>query len=186
MWFIFQHTVVSPAVHTLLPSVLQRLDSRGIEALILILKKALNCRYDHLIDPILLPSQVLLFSCGGTEIVRWSTSGEYGGWSTSSKPKSITSAIAITDLCAGLQASEGSEQTKHWRGKPLFTNNRLPLQCFVSSEASDAPDCRSNVLVKQDSFRQVFQAVSEMSQVLLFKVLNYLSSVGLSRMNQCS
>ena len=24
------------------------------------------------------------------------------------------------------KASEGSEQTKHWRGKPLFTNNRLP------------------------------------------------------------
>ena len=37
------------------------------------------------------------------------------------------------------EASEGSEQTKHWRGKPLFTNNRLPLQRFVSSEASDAP-----------------------------------------------
>ena len=31
------------------------------------------------------------------------------------------------------------EQTKHWRGKPLFTNNRLPHQCFVSSEPSDAP-----------------------------------------------
>ena len=47
-------------------------------------------------------------------------------------------------VCVGVdmvhaEASEGSEQTKHWRGKPLFTNNRLPLQCFVSSEASDAP-----------------------------------------------
>ena len=41
----------------------------------------------------------------------------------------------------GAEASEGSEQTKHWRGKPLFTNNRLPLQCFdnVSSEASRRP-----------------------------------------------
>ena len=38
------------------------------------------------------------------------------------------------------EASEGSEQTKHWRGKPLFTNNRLPLQCLVSSEASDASE----------------------------------------------
>ena len=37
------------------------------------------------------------------------------------------------------KASEGSEQTKQWRGKSLFTNNRLPLQCFVSSEPSDAP-----------------------------------------------
>ena len=42
-------------------------------------------------------------------------------------------------LCVYAEASEGCEQTKHWRGKPLFTNNRLPLQCFVSSEPSDAP-----------------------------------------------
>ena len=58
--------IVSPAVHTLLPSVLQHLDSCGIEALILILKKAFNCRYDLIIDLILLPSQVF-FSCWGTE-----------------------------------------------------------------------------------------------------------------------
>ena len=50
--------IVSPAVHTLLPSVLQCLDSCGIEALILILEKLLNCRYDLIIGPILLPSQV--------------------------------------------------------------------------------------------------------------------------------
>ena len=35
-------------------------------------------------------------------------------------------------------APEGSEQTR--RGKPMFTNNGLPLQYFVSSEPSDAPD----------------------------------------------
>ena len=54
--------------HTLIchASVLQRLDSRGIEALILILEKVLNCRYDLIIGPILLPSQVFL-SCRGTE-----------------------------------------------------------------------------------------------------------------------
>ena len=28
-------------------------------------------------------------------------------------------------------ATEGSEETKHWRGKRLFVNNGLPLQCFV-------------------------------------------------------
>ena len=50
--------IVSSAVHTLLPSVLQRLDSCGIEALILILEKVLNCRYDLIIGSILLPSQV--------------------------------------------------------------------------------------------------------------------------------
>ena len=51
MWLFFN--MVSPAVHTLLPSVLQRLDSSGIEALILILEKVLNCRYDLIIGPIL-------------------------------------------------------------------------------------------------------------------------------------
>ena len=62
--------IVSPAVHALLPSVLQRLDSRGIEALILILeeeKQILNCRYDLIIGPILLPSQVFFHVAWGTE-----------------------------------------------------------------------------------------------------------------------
>ena len=35
-------------------------------------------------------------------------------------------------------ASEGSEETKHWRGKPLVMNNGL-LQWFLCSEPSDAP-----------------------------------------------
>ena len=65
--------IVSPAgaaVHTLLPLVLlQRLDSRGIEALILIFEKVFNCRYDLIIGPILLPSQVF-FSCCGTENIQ--------------------------------------------------------------------------------------------------------------------
>ena len=47
--------IVSLAVHTLLPSVLQRLDSRGTEALIPSLEKVINCRYlDLIIGPILL------------------------------------------------------------------------------------------------------------------------------------
>ena len=35
-------------------------------------------------------------------------------------------------------ASEGSEETKHWRGKS-FVNYGLPLQCYVCSLPSDAP-----------------------------------------------
>ena len=85
---------VSPAVHTLLPSVLQRLDARGIETLILIL----NYRYDLIIGPILLPGQVL-FSCLGTENSQMENNG---GWWTSFKPQSRTAAIAIADLCAGV------------------------------------------------------------------------------------
>ena len=54
----FTFHIVSPVVHTLLPSVLQGLDSRGTDALILILKKV-NC-----IGPILLPRQVGFFHVG--------------------------------------------------------------------------------------------------------------------------
>ena len=48
-----------------------------LEALILILEKVLHCRYDLIIGPILLPSQVF-FSCWETEI-DGAKSGEYGG-----------------------------------------------------------------------------------------------------------
>ena len=74
MWFITYHAIrgwaemfkgpnvvlflkiVSTAVHTLLPSVLQHLDSRGIEALI---------------GPIQLPSQMFFVHVGEQKIVRW-------------------------------------------------------------------------------------------------------------------
>ena len=56
-----------------------------------------HCRTDAAFKP-------CVFSCWGTEIFRISDgakSGEYGGWSTSSKLQSHTAAIATTDLCAG-------------------------------------------------------------------------------------
>ena len=61
--------IVSPAVHTLLPSVLQCLDSHGIEALILIFDKVLNCRYDLIVrsDTASQPSGVFVMSCWRTE-----------------------------------------------------------------------------------------------------------------------
>ena len=61
--------------------------------------KVLNCRYDLIIGPILLLSQVFLYI--GEQKIAGVKSGEYGGWSTSSKPQSRTAAIATTDLCAG-------------------------------------------------------------------------------------
>ena len=73
--------IVSPVVHTLLPSVLQCLDSCDRGALILILEKRkekkLNCRYDLIIVLILLPSQVFFFYVWGTES-DGAKSGEYG------------------------------------------------------------------------------------------------------------
>ena len=104
---IFNIHVVSPAVHTLLPSALQRLDSGSIEALILILKNVPNCRYD-LIGPILL----LLLSCWGT--VRW------------------------------------CQIRRIWR-----VINQLKPTVTYSSHCNPKPVCRSIVLVKQDSLRQI-------------------------------
>ena len=64
--------IVSPAVRTLLPSVLQCLDFRGIEALILVLEKVLDCRYYLIIGLILLPSQGVCFlHVGGQKLVTW-------------------------------------------------------------------------------------------------------------------
>ena len=44
-----------------------------------------------------------------------------------------------TSHVSGVASEVGTEETKHWRDKPLFENNGLPLQCFVCSEPSDAP-----------------------------------------------
>ena len=67
MWFIFQHSLTC-GPHSLLPSVLQRLNSRGIESLILILEKVLNCRIcPHWSDT---ASQPSVFHVGEQKIVR--------------------------------------------------------------------------------------------------------------------
>ena len=58
--------IVSAVVNTLLPSVLQDLDSCGIKALILILEKVLFFRYDLIAGPILLHNQV--FFHGGEQL----------------------------------------------------------------------------------------------------------------------
>ena len=152
MWFVFQHSL--PAIVAFsraivagayVGSPLQRIDSRGIEALILILEKVLNCKLwpHHRSDTASQPSVFFSYWEQKKQSVG-AKSEEYGGWSTSSKPHSRTAAIATTDLCAGA----------------LYWWNRTP---FVS-----------------------FPGRFEMSLVLLFTVLNDLSSVGLSGRKQCS
>ena len=131
--------IASPEVHTLLPLLLQRLDSRGIEALILILEKVLNCRYDLIISPILLHSQ-----CWGTEKSQMvptqeNVEGNQPVQSHGHAQQPLQPQICVLKHCPG--------------------ETGLPLS--------------------------VFQAVSEMSLVLLSKV-NYLSSVGLSGRRLCS
>ena len=77
-----------------------------MEALILILKKVLNCRYDLIIGPMLLPSQVCFFVMRNKQKSDCAKSGEYGGGSTTPKAQSRTTAIASIDLCAGALSSE--------------------------------------------------------------------------------
>ena len=55
-----------------------------------------------------------------------------------------------------------------------------------SSHCNHRLVCRSIVLVKQDSLHISFPGHFETSLVLLFKVLKYLSSVGLLGRKQCS
>ena len=59
--------IVSPSVHTLLPLVWQHLDSCGIESLILILEKVLNCR----MTSSLVQYSQGFFHVGEQKIVRW-------------------------------------------------------------------------------------------------------------------
>ena len=65
MWLNFQNSILFGLKH-FFHWCYVRLDSRGLEALILILGKVLNCRYDLFISQILLPSQVFI-SCWGIE-----------------------------------------------------------------------------------------------------------------------
>ena len=139
MWFIFQH-----AVHRLLPTVLQRLDSHGREALILIWEKVLSCRYDLITGQILLPSQVFFFSFWGTE-------------------NSL--------MMPNQENMEGNQPVQATDMHSSHCNHRLVW--------------RSIVLVKQDPFIS-FPGHLKMSLLLLFKVLNYLSSVGLPGRKQLS
>ena len=68
MWFIFQHGLpCGPHTSSIGVALQQCLDSCDIEALILILKKVLNCRYDLIIGLLLLLSHRV----AEQKIVRW-------------------------------------------------------------------------------------------------------------------
>ena len=47
-------------------------------------------------------------------------------------------------------ASEGSDQTKHWWGQPLFTNNSLPLNA-LSPQSFPTPLDKGIAYIKADS-----------------------------------
>ena len=102
MWFIFQafqHSLpCSPYTSSIGVAALGF--PRGIEVIILILAKVLNCSgWPHPIGPILLPSQFFFPMLGNRKRLDGAKSREL--WSTSSKPQSRTATIATTDLCAG-------------------------------------------------------------------------------------
>ena len=80
-----------------------------------------------------------------------SAPGQYSGTQEPGSPKQshglrlrvVTSAtllpgaeLAPSDYSG---APEVSEETEHWRGKPLFVNNSLPLQCIFFSFSFPIP-----------------------------------------------
>ena len=92
---------VPPAVHTLLPSVLQRLDSWYRSSHPDPRKSPQLQIWPHYRSDTASQWQRSVFSCWGTENSQMvPKSGEYGGWSTGSKPQSRTTAIVTTDLYA--------------------------------------------------------------------------------------
>ena len=139
MWFIFQHSLPCAAVHIVLPLVWQRLDSRGIEALILILeKKSSTADMTSSSVRYCFPAKCFI-RVGEQKIVRW------------------------------------CQIRRVWR-----VINQFKDTVTHSSHYNHKLVCRSIVLVKQDSLRQIYPYSRNVSIVLLFKVLNYLCSVGLS------
>ena len=121
MWFIFQ--LVSPAVHTLLPSVLQRLDSYGREVLILTRKSPQPQIWPHHWIKYCFPARCFcFFHVGEQRIVRWCQFRRI--WRVINHLNATvmqTAAIATRDLCAGA----------------LSWWNRTPFVGF--------PDCSRNV-----------------------------------------
>ena len=100
MWFIFQHSCYC-GPHT---------SSIGVTALGFLWYR--NCHPDprkssqlliwphHWSDTASQPS-VVFFMLGNRKRSDGAKSGEYGGWSTSSKPQSCTAVSATTALCVG-------------------------------------------------------------------------------------
>ena len=128
--------IVSPAVHTLLPSVLQGLDSHGIEALILILEKGpqLQIWPHHQSNN---ASQPSVFSLWGTENSQ------------------------MVPFEENMEGDQPPQRHRHPQ-QPLQPQTCVQEHCPRETGPPSS----------------VFQTVSKMSLVLLFKVMNYLSSVG--------
>ena len=136
MWFFYFFNIVSPAVHTLLPSVLQHLDSHGYRSSHPDPRK--SPQPHHQSNTASQPS--VFFHVGEQKVVRWCQIR--GPWRVINQFKA-TVTVTHSSHC----------------------NHRLV--------------CRSTVLVKQDSLCQFSRPINVLSLALLFRVLNYLSSVGL-------
>ena len=92
--------IVSHAVHIFFPSVLQRLDSRGIKRSSWSSERMLiYCRYG-LKSSVRYCFQAKCFCYVGEKYSDGAKSGKYGGWSTSPKLRSCTTAMSTTDLNA--------------------------------------------------------------------------------------
>ena len=95
--------IVSLVIHTLLPLMLQQLDSCGIEALIMILEKVLNCRWLH--HQSNTASQPCIFSCWWTEnsqmVPNQNMEGDQPVWSHSHAQQPLQPQTCVQEHCPG-------------------------------------------------------------------------------------
>ena len=119
MWFIYQHSLPC-GPHTSPISVA-------------VLEKVLSWyRYDLIISPILLPSQVFFFTCWGTGNSQMMPTREnMEGEQPNQSHMSRTEAIATTDVCAG--ALSWSNPTPFIRFPGLFEMSLVLLSYFSKS-----------------------------------------------------
>ena len=123
--------IVSPVINALLPSVLQRFDSHGIEALILILEKVLNCWCDLLSVWYCFPAKCF-FSCRGTENSQMVPNQENveGDQSHSQAQQPLQPQICVQEHCLGKQSTPFLRFPGYLRNVPV-----LLLQCgFIWKE----------------------------------------------------
>ena len=158
------------SVHTHLPSVLQRLDSGGIEALILILEKnSSTADMTSSSNRYCFPARCC--SCWGTENSQMVPNQEnMEGDQPIQSHQSRTAAIATTDLCARASSWWNRTPFVSFPGRfemslvllfKVLSKAELLIQCGLNLEGNIAVNIRKDWILCMPSFNAVAQLLSQ-------------------------
>ena len=171
MWFIFniQNHVVSPAVHILLPSVLQCLDSFGIRSSHPDPRKSTQLQIQCMTSSSVwycFPAKCFVLFCFfhvWEQKVDDAKSGEFWGWSTSSKPQSCTAAMIAAQICVQKHCPRWWTSTffvsfsGHFELSLVLLFNVLKYPTWVYLERNNAVSIRKGWIYCMPSFIAVAQ-----------------------------